>query len=183
MYKRQERDAKTAPLRYRIVSYVSAQQGVHCGHGIIKGGLSFPSNVAMPLDDCDDLLEAAPAIEEESSAVTSRTSTQPLLRTLDGDESCGGSAHTKTKFFKSVKVDEGLRSGKPGVAYGAKSESKWKREGLPSRISHTKLWYGPVGERWRATVPLGGSAEEARHAALRLRKEVDRAECLSLIHI
>ena len=130
----------------------------------------------MPLVDCDGPLEAAPAIEEESSAVKSRTSTGPLLRTLDGDKSCGGDAHIKTKFFKSVRVEEGLRSGKPGDDFGVKSKSKWKR--IPYRISHTKLWYGPVGAKWRATVPLGGSAEDARQAALRLRKEVDRAECI-----
>ena len=70
-FHRAERDAKTAPLRYKIISYVSAQQGVHCGHGIIKR-LSFPSNVAMPLADYSDPLEAAPAIEVESSVVRSQ---------------------------------------------------------------------------------------------------------------
>mgnify|MGYP003306304780 CR=1 FL=1 len=39
--------------------------------------ISFPSNVAMPLDDCDEPLEAAPAVEEESSAVTTEPSHAP----------------------------------------------------------------------------------------------------------
>ena len=47
---------------------------------------------------------------------------------------------------------------------------------MPYRLAHTKLWHGPVGAKWRATVPLGGSAEDAIRSALRLRDEVDRAE-------
>ena len=55
LFHRAERDAKTAPLRYKIISYVSALDSVHCGHGIIKK-LSFPSNVAMALADYSDPL-------------------------------------------------------------------------------------------------------------------------------
>ena len=86
--------------------------------------------------------------------VRSRSSTGPSLRTLDGESACQGDAHLEaTKLNKSVRVEEGLRSGKPGDDFGAKSKSKWRR--IPYRISHTKLWYGPVGAKWRATVPLG----------------------------
>ena len=99
---RAERDAKTAPQQYRIANYVSAHRSVHCSRGIIERSVS--SNVATPLNDCCDPLDAAPAVEEESSAVKSRKSTRPLLRTLDGDDSCGGSTQVKTKFVKSVQV-------------------------------------------------------------------------------
>ena len=172
---RAERDAKTAPQQYRIIHYVSAHRDVHCGHGIIKQ--SFPSYVATPLDDSGELLDAAPAVEAESSAVRSRKSTRPRLRTLDGGGSCGGSAQIKTKFFKSAHVGVGLLCGKSGDENdGEDPKPKGKGGRTPYRVSHTKLWHGPVGDKWRATVPLGGSAEDARHAALRLRKELDRAE-------
>ena len=60
-FSRADCDAKTTPLQYTIVRYVSVRGDAHCGRGIMKP--SSPSNVAIPLVDSSDPLEAAPAVD------------------------------------------------------------------------------------------------------------------------